>query len=249
MLPYNHLLSTHWSLGLETRVKRHDPCPGRRSARSCNYTSCMITSVFHLSKVATIDHRTVSTFIFVNMRSLWQRPLCRPIVHPRRSYHASVLPSLISTSSPEFKAKTTAMDELVQDLEEKVSVARQGGSAMAVERMRSKGKLLPRERLATSICSTFIYTDDLHIMQTESVTGPWFTLSRAFTACSPCGIFRTNTWSWSHYWHRPHIRTRVRHCRERCDGKRWLILSTNCEEASASTRDCEGEWASLHLCR
>ena len=40
------------------------------------------------------------------------------------------------------------MGELVRDLEEKVSLARQGGSEKAVERMRSKGKLLPRERLA-----------------------------------------------------------------------------------------------------
>jgi 3-methylcrotonyl-CoA carboxylase beta subunit len=38
------------------------------------------------------------------------------------------------------------MDDLVKDLEEKMSVARQGGGKKAAERMRNKGKLLPRER-------------------------------------------------------------------------------------------------------
>ncbi|CDO74280.1 hypothetical protein BN946_scf184663.g1 [Trametes cinnabarina] len=66
----------------------------------------------------------------------------------RRSYHPSVLPSLISTSSPEFKAKAEAMDALVQDLEAKLAKVRQGGGPKAAERMRSKGKKLPRERLA-----------------------------------------------------------------------------------------------------
>jgi 3-methylcrotonyl-CoA carboxylase beta subunit len=59
-----------------------------------------------------------------------------------------VLPSIISTVSPEFKAKAAAMDILVKDIEEKMSVTRQGGGAKPVERMRSKGKLLPRERFA-----------------------------------------------------------------------------------------------------
>ncbi|KAF5364335.1 hypothetical protein D9756_000184 [Leucocoprinus leucothites] len=65
----------------------------------------------------------------------------------RRNYHASVLPSLISTTSPEFQARSEAMNELVQDLEKKMAVARQGGGPKAAERMRSKGKKLPRERL------------------------------------------------------------------------------------------------------
>ncbi|KAI0332473.1 carboxyl transferase [Cubamyces sp. BRFM 1775] len=66
----------------------------------------------------------------------------------RRSYHPSVLPSLISTTSPEFKAKAEAMDALVADLEAKMAKVRQGGGPKAAERMRSKGKKLPRERLA-----------------------------------------------------------------------------------------------------
>ncbi|KAI1789012.1 carboxyl transferase [Ganoderma leucocontextum] len=66
----------------------------------------------------------------------------------RRAYHPNVLPSLISTASPEFKAKSDSMDALVKDLEEKFAAVRQGGGPKAAERMRSKGKKLPRERLA-----------------------------------------------------------------------------------------------------
>ncbi|KAK2466035.1 hypothetical protein APHAL10511_001677 [Amanita phalloides] len=77
------------------------------------------------------------------LRSVLQRPLPRLA----RAYHASVLPSLISVSAPEFVAKAAAMDELVADLERKTAEARQGGGAKAAERMRSKGKRLPRERL------------------------------------------------------------------------------------------------------
>jgi hypothetical protein len=64
-----------------------------------------------------------------------------------RSYHAaSVLPSLISPSSPEFRARAEAMDQLVADLEAKLAAARAGGGPKAAERMRGKGKRLPRER-------------------------------------------------------------------------------------------------------
>lgn len=42
------------------------------------------------------------------------------------------------------------MDELVADFEAKMAKARLGGSAKAAERMRSKGKKLPRERYAFS---------------------------------------------------------------------------------------------------
>ena len=68
----------------------------------------------------------------------------------RRAYHPSVLPSLISTASPEFKAKSEAMDNLVAELESKLFAVRQGGGLKAVERMRSKGKKLPRERYRVS---------------------------------------------------------------------------------------------------
>ncbi|EIW82276.1 carboxyl transferase [Coniophora puteana RWD-64-598 SS2] len=69
-----------------------------------------------------------------------------PRIHAQ--YHASVLPSLISTASPEFKAKAEAMDSLVADLEAKAAQARLGGGQKAADRMRSKGKKLPRERLS-----------------------------------------------------------------------------------------------------
>ncbi|RXW24675.1 hypothetical protein EST38_g1185 [Candolleomyces aberdarensis] len=65
----------------------------------------------------------------------------------QRSYHASVLPSLVQTGTPEFAAKGSAMDELVADLDGKLQEARLGGGVKAAERMRGKGKLLPRERL------------------------------------------------------------------------------------------------------
>lgn len=70
----------------------------------------------------------------------------------RRSYHADVLPSLISTSTPEFTAKADAMDALVGDLELKLADARLGGGEKAAERMRGKGKMLPRERYIHPVC-------------------------------------------------------------------------------------------------
>ncbi|EIW61766.1 carboxyl transferase [Trametes versicolor FP-101664 SS1] len=66
----------------------------------------------------------------------------------RRSYHPAVLPSLISTASPEFKAKAESMDSLVAELEGNLAKVREGGGSKAADRMRSKGKKLPRERLA-----------------------------------------------------------------------------------------------------
>jgi 3-methylcrotonyl-CoA carboxylase beta subunit len=75
-----------------------------------------------------------------------------PVAVPGRvgAYHAaSVLPSLVSPSSPDFQARTKAMDQVVADLDTKLAAAREGGGAKAAERMRSKGKKLPRERYRT----------------------------------------------------------------------------------------------------
>ena len=66
-----------------------------------------------------------------------------------RLYHASVLPSLVSTTSPEFQHKAQCMDVLVSDLRLKIAHAKEGGGPKARERMRSKGKRLPRERLVS----------------------------------------------------------------------------------------------------
>ncbi|KJA29800.1 hypothetical protein HYPSUDRAFT_60651 [Hypholoma sublateritium FD-334 SS-4] len=65
-----------------------------------------------------------------------------------RGYHAAVLPSAVSPSSPEFAARAQAMDALVHDLEARLETARAGGGKAAAERMRAKGKMLPRERIA-----------------------------------------------------------------------------------------------------
>jgi 3-methylcrotonyl-CoA carboxylase beta subunit len=42
-----------------------------------------------------------------------------------------------------------AMDQVVADLDAKLAAAREGGGAKAAERMRNKGKKLPRERYST----------------------------------------------------------------------------------------------------
>jgi len=66
---------------------------------------------------------------------------------PARSYHAAVLPSLVQTGTPEFQDRAKAMDSLVEDLEKKLAIARQGGGEKAQARHKGRGKLLPRERL------------------------------------------------------------------------------------------------------
>ena len=57
-----------------------------------------------------------------------------------------MLPSTVSSAAPEFAARAQAMDALVEDLETRLEAARAGGGATAAERMRVKGKMLPRER-------------------------------------------------------------------------------------------------------
>ncbi|EPT02817.1 hypothetical protein FOMPIDRAFT_1117366 [Fomitopsis schrenkii] len=79
------------------------------------------------------------------------RPCLRPtVVHHRcrRAYHPSVLPSLISTASPDFLEKAKLMNTLVADIDAKMASARSGGGEKARERMKKAGKKLPRERLA-----------------------------------------------------------------------------------------------------
>lgn len=90
------------------------------------------------------------------MQSFLQKAVPRTLAaSSRRAYHASVLPNLVSTSSPEFQAKAASMDELVSDLEAKMAQARQGGGSKAAERMRSKEKKLPRERLAYPVSPSY----------------------------------------------------------------------------------------------
>ena len=89
----------------------------------------------------------------------------------RRMYHPSVLPSLVSRSSPEFQEKARNMDALVEDLESKLAAARQGGGPKAAARMKDKGKLLPRERYgrlhavtAYMQCRAYLYTNRLALL-------------------------------------------------------------------------------------
>ncbi|KAF9226705.1 carboxyl transferase [Gyrodon lividus] len=83
------------------------------------------------------------------MQAAFSRSSCAAVISAtRRLYHASVLPSLISATSPEFQQKAESMDVLVEDMQAKVAQAREGGGPKAQERMRSKGKKLPRERLS-----------------------------------------------------------------------------------------------------
>ena len=100
---------------------------------------------------------------------MFQRSLWRPLSSNSRAYHAAVLSSHVSTSSPEFMAKATAMDELVRDLEIKMATARQGGGTKAAERMRAKGKKLPRERFVPKFSLQY-YTVHCDLSQIKSST-------------------------------------------------------------------------------
>lgn len=73
--------------------------------------------------------------------------LARPL--RARAFHhnpATVLPSLVSTASPDFVEKASAMDALVSDLEKHLTAARLGGGPKALEKMRARGKKVPRDR-------------------------------------------------------------------------------------------------------
>ena len=59
----------------------------------------------------------------------------------------SILKTSVQPQSEEFQQRAAHMQELVNDLREKLTKAYQGGGAKAQERHLSKGKLLPRERI------------------------------------------------------------------------------------------------------
>jgi 3-methylcrotonyl-CoA carboxylase beta subunit len=59
-----------------------------------------------------------------------------------------VIRSKLKTSGAEFKASAGVMRERVSELEARLAHAREGGGAAARERHTSRGKLLPRERVA-----------------------------------------------------------------------------------------------------
>lgn len=60
----------------------------------------------------------------------------------------SVFESKLSSRSPEFVANHQAMSALVEELSQRLERVRQGGGAKAQERHLSRGKLLPRQRIA-----------------------------------------------------------------------------------------------------
>ena len=91
--------------------------------------------------------RTTTTIIGAIRSLTVVRPVRPSSASWHRSYHnVSVLPSFVSTASPEFQSKASAMDALVHDLDAKLADARAGGGPRAAERMKSRGKKLPRER-------------------------------------------------------------------------------------------------------
>ena len=59
-----------------------------------------------------------------------------------------VIPSTVSTASDVFKANAERMRALVADIADKAATVEKGGSDEARERHTSRGKLLPRDRLA-----------------------------------------------------------------------------------------------------
>ncbi|KAG8866003.1 hypothetical protein FRC20_009175 [Serendipita sp. 405] len=85
------------------------------------------------------------------------------------------LQSVVSTSSPEFIERAESMNALTAELKKDLVNVREGGGAKAQERMRSKGKLLPRERLAQLLdpASPFLELSPLaaHEVYPEAVPG------------------------------------------------------------------------------
>ena len=59
----------------------------------------------------------------------------------------TILKSTINPQSKDFQANQEAMSILVADLEQQIRTQQKGGSDKAIERHRSHGKLLPRERV------------------------------------------------------------------------------------------------------
>ena len=58
-----------------------------------------------------------------------------------------LIESKIKTDSEEFQTNYTAMLAQCEQLQERLELVRQGGGPAAQERFRSRGKLLPRERI------------------------------------------------------------------------------------------------------
>lgn len=88
------------------------------------------------------------------MVSLVQRGACEAFVRtrPRATYtpHLSMEPlqSHLDTNSDDFKQNAERLRSLVDDLNQRLATARQGGGPKYVERHREQGKVPPRDRIA-----------------------------------------------------------------------------------------------------
>lgn len=58
-----------------------------------------------------------------------------------------VLPTHVRSGSEEFKNNASHYEQLTSELKQRLTAARAGGSAQAVETQRARGKMLPRERI------------------------------------------------------------------------------------------------------
>src|SRR4029079_7377392 len=74
-------------------------------------------------------------------------PMLRQRRPTARRKQMTALKSTIDPQSADFARNAEAMRKLVADLRGKLDAAMQGGSAQARERHKSRGKLLPRERV------------------------------------------------------------------------------------------------------
>ncbi|KAK8379295.1 hypothetical protein O3P69_019281 [Scylla paramamosain] len=84
--------------------------------------------------------------LWATRRALW------PPRRPCRPYHsdtASVIGSAPDRSSPVFQENEARMAALVEELQGRVQGVTQGGGEKAIQRHKSKGKLLVRERINT----------------------------------------------------------------------------------------------------
>ena len=144
-----------------------------------------------------------------------------------RAYHASVLPSLLSTTSPEFRAKSDAMDALIAEYEVKVAKARLGGGEKAIQRMISKGKKLPRERYI--FLSYTMSISLLKRVQACFTTRPSYSLSRAIAIGCTRRLYRRRAWSRHYNWHRENIWKGMCGSGQRCHSQGWIVLPSHCQ--------------------
>src|SRR5437660_12793876 len=78
-----------------------------------------------IEDVASIELVAFCPYIKLVMQTI-SRVQCLRTAGARRRWY-SVLPSLLSTSSPEFRPQAEGMDGSVEDLKAKLAQARQGG--------------------------------------------------------------------------------------------------------------------------